>query len=75
MLIKAFFFGKPCVTAREQTEWVELVEHGFNTLVGSDTEKLVDAYRRSMQRSYNFSINLYGNGKASAVVAQEIERF
>ena len=72
---EAFFFGKPCVTAREQTEWVELVEHGFNTLVGSDTEKLVDAYRRSMQRRYNFSIDLYGNGKASAVVAQEIERF
>lgn len=72
---EAFFFGKPCITAREQTEWVELVEKGFNILVGSDTEKMVAAYHLSMQRSYNFNVNLYGNGKASAVVAQEIERF
>ncbi len=34
---EAFFFQKQCITMREQTEWVELVENGFNTLTGSDT--------------------------------------
>lgn len=72
---EAFFFGKPCITAREQTEWVELVERGFNILVGSDAQKMVAAYHHSMAQTYNFDINLYGNGKASEVVAQEIERF
>lgn len=72
---EAYFFGKPCITAREQTEWVELVEQGYNTLVGSDTAAMVDAYHQSMTRSYDFSVNLYGNGQASAAVAREIERF
>ena len=41
---EAFFFGKHCITLREQTEWVELVENGFNILVGSDTSKLKLAF-------------------------------
>ncbi|WP_410966352.1 UDP-N-acetylglucosamine 2-epimerase, partial [Salmonella sp. SAL4449] len=32
---EAFFFGKPCVTMRDQTEWVELVTCGANVLVGA----------------------------------------
>ena len=31
---EAFFFGKPCITMRDNTEWVELVDSGWNTLVG-----------------------------------------
>lgn len=72
---EAFFFQKPCITAREQTEWVELVEGGFNTLVGADASLMVESYHQALKKSYNFDVNLYGNGLASGVVAQEIERF
>lgn len=72
---EAFFFAKPCITAREQTEWVELVDHGFNTLVGSNANLMVEAYHNAIARQHSFAINLYGNGKASEVVAAEIERF
>ena len=47
---EAFFFGKHCITMREQTEWVELVENGFNTLTGSDAEKIVTAYEQTKQK-------------------------
>ncbi len=40
---EAYFFGVPCVTLREETEWVETVELGWNALVGSDEEKIVVA--------------------------------
>ena len=35
---EAFFFKKPCITLRDETEWVELVEHRVNVLVGVDGE-------------------------------------
>jgi UDP-GlcNAc3NAcA epimerase len=38
---EAYFFKKPCITLRDSTEWVELVNSGWNTLVGADTEKII----------------------------------
>lgn len=36
---EAYFFEKKCITLRDETEWVELVECGANILVGADKEK------------------------------------
>ena len=72
---EAFFFGKHCITMREQTEWVELVENGFNTLTGSDAKKIVTAYEQTKQKKSDFSINLYGKGQAAEVAAKEIFSF
>lgn len=41
---EAFFFGKPCITLRNETEWVETVESGWNTLVGADADKIRKAF-------------------------------
>ncbi|NDP20460.1 MAG: UDP-N-acetylglucosamine 2-epimerase (non-hydrolyzing) [Paludibacter sp.] len=71
---EAFFFGKHCITLREQTEWVELVENGFNILVGSDSKKLKDAFEFFKTKKSDFSINLYGKGKAAEIAAKEIVR-
>jgi UDP-GlcNAc3NAcA epimerase len=40
---EAFWLGVPCVTLRDETEWTETVETGWNTLVGADTNRIVDA--------------------------------
>ena len=72
---EAFFFGKHCITLREQTEWVELVEHGFNQLVGTDTELLDNAFQYFKTKKSDFSIDLYGKGKAAEIAVREIYKF
>ena len=62
---EAFFFGKHCVTMRDQTEWVELIEAGVNVLVGADQSTIIEQAGHMMSKSSDFSIDLYGNGKAS----------
>jgi len=38
---EAFFFGVPCVTLRTETEWTELVDAGWNRVVGTDSARIV----------------------------------
>lgn len=58
---EAFFNGKHCIVAREQTEWVELVANGFAGLVGADAEKMYKAFQKFQNCQSDFSMNLFGN--------------
>jgi UDP-GlcNAc3NAcA epimerase len=71
---EAYFFAKHCITLREQTEWVELVENGYNVLTGSNTEKIAAAFEHFKTKESDFSINLYGNGRAAESAALEIKK-
>lgn len=63
---EAYFFEKQCVTLRDETEWVELIECGANALVGADKEKILEAYNNNSKfNKENSKLNLYGGGKAS----------
>jgi len=68
---EAFFFEKPCITLRDETEWVELVDNGFNKLVGADKKTILQAYT-NQDFNNNFDINLYGMGKASQVIIEQL---
>jgi UDP-GlcNAc3NAcA epimerase len=61
---EAYFFKKPCVTLRDETEWVELVENGLNLIAGADTEKIYQCYREGIEKKINFELRLYGDGSA-----------
>lgn len=61
---EAFFYHVPCVTMREETEWVETVSAGWNILVGSDTFKLVDAVEQYSRRT-KLDIKPYGDGDSA----------
>jgi UDP-GlcNAc3NAcA epimerase len=71
---EAFFFKKPCITLRDETEWVELVEHGFNLLAGAETQRIYDAYKTIVEENLDFSIDLYGDGKAGERVVDILIR-
>ena len=61
---EAFFFQKPCVTLRDETEWVELVEHGFNMVAGIETESIYNVFKVMVDKKIDSKINLYGKGNA-----------
>ena len=67
---EAFFFGKKCITFRDETEWVELVTGGFNTITGADKDKIVEAFKNSINKSCDFAVNLYGGGMAADRIAE-----
>jgi UDP-GlcNAc3NAcA epimerase len=62
---EAFFFSKPCVTTRDQTEWVELVEAGANVLVGADRIKILAGVQLMVKERIIDDGLLYGGGKAA----------
>jgi UDP-GlcNAc3NAcA epimerase len=60
---EAFFYGVPCITMRDETEWVETVELGWNKIVGADKDKILNA---ANSLSYGESgASPYGDGLAS----------
>jgi len=67
---EAYFFSKPCITLRDETEWVELVDGGYNLIVGADTKKIVKSVNDTTARSYDFSKNLYGNGRSAVAIVE-----
>lgn len=68
---EAYFHQKPCVTMRDETEWVELVEIGANIIVGADPIALAQAIRTPFGAS-DFEFGLYGNGDASERIASAL---
>ena len=58
---EAFFNQKCCVIAREETEWVELVENGFASISGSLSETILKDYQNFIQLEKDFDMPLYGN--------------
>jgi UDP-GlcNAc3NAcA epimerase len=64
---EAFFFAVPCLTLREETEWVETVEAGWNRLVGADPAAIVRAAREF--RPVGSPPPLLGDGRAAERIA------
>lgn len=67
---EAFFMGKACVTMRDETEWVELLEVGANELVGANLENIVKSVKRNLGRKVIDENKLYGGGDASNKIAE-----
>ncbi len=72
---EAYFFEKPCVTFRDETEWVELVEVGANKVVGAKKDSIVHAAKEFLKNKPNFNQKLYGDGKASHQIIEALLNF
>ena len=69
---EAFFYKVPCVTLREETEWVELVEAGANELVDADADRIHSAARHHLGRTIGDRHELYGGGRAAERIANRL---
>lgn len=69
---EAFFFRKPCVTVRDETEWVELVECGANLLVDSNTQAILQAVNMMHAKTIRDENALYGGGFAASRILGEL---
>ncbi|MDK8463852.1 UDP-N-acetylglucosamine 2-epimerase (non-hydrolyzing) [Marinobacter sp. SS13-12] len=71
---EAYFFGKACVTMRDQTEWVELVEIAANVLVGAVAHRIIQECTKNRGRQVKDLSELYGGGKASYRIVELLKK-
>ena len=70
---ESFFAKKKCLVVREQTEWIELIDQGTNLLC--KPKNLYQAYSKISKQECNFLNNFYGDGNATNIIIQSIEKF
>ena len=69
---EAYFFAKPCVILREQTEWVEVVEAGAAILTGAHTEKIVSAAQQLLALDIQTDPAIFGDGQAANFICEKL---
>ena len=70
---EAYILKVPCITMRDETEWVETVKSGWNTIVGADKKKITRALK-VVDRKMAHPL-LYGDGHASEKIAKLLKRY
>lgn len=69
---EAFFFQKPCIILRPETEWVELVENGTAILADIDQDKIINAFVQFKNKRDLFFPPVFGNGQAAEFICEEV---
>ncbi|EIW00669.1 non-hydrolyzing UDP-N-acetylglucosamine 2-epimerase [Thermoanaerobacter siderophilus] len=73
---EAFFYRILCVTLREETEWVELVDLGWNYLVPPDSEKFIEeSIRKVLNAPHGLDAEPYGDGKAAEKIVKVLRKY
>ena len=70
---EAYFLKKPCITMRDETEWVETVQNGWNVIVGSDSNKIMDALENF--NPVGSPASAFGNGDTSSLITDIIGKY
>ncbi|MEZ4968370.1 MAG: UDP-N-acetylglucosamine 2-epimerase (non-hydrolyzing) [Flavobacteriaceae bacterium] len=69
---EAYFFKKPCITVRDETEWVELVRSGVNILTGHFKDRIIEAFNVFKKADIDFSKELYGSGNSGEIIVKKL---
>jgi UDP-GlcNAc3NAcA epimerase len=69
---EAYFFRKPCVILRPQTEWVEIVENGNAILADASKKRIITAFEYLTAKNNLSYPPLYGDGKAAVFICEKI---
>lgn len=67
---EAYFAKKECITLREQTEWIETLNGGWNTLVGMNRSKIIDSIKE--KRLLEPQKNYFGDGNSAELILKQI---
>jgi UDP-N-acetylglucosamine 2-epimerase len=68
---EAYLLGVPCVTLRDETEWVETLAGGWNVLAGDDCDRILAAARRP--RPQGAPPPVFGDGHAAERMVRALE--
>lgn len=68
---EAYYFKKPCVILRPETEWVEIIKQGAGILTDADYKRIVEAYMTLSNAKVDYA-PIFGNGNASEFIIEKI---
>lgn len=68
---EAFFFERPCVILRPETEWVEIVNHGAGVIADADKARIIDGYEKLVNHPVSFP-KLFGDANAAKHILETI---
>jgi UDP-GlcNAc3NAcA epimerase len=69
---EAYFFKKYCITLRDETEWVELIEADVNQLAGAEKTKILTLFSQYWKTQPTFPTNLYGQGDSAKEIVRQL---
>ena len=67
---EAYFLGKPCITLRTETEWTETLSDNWNTITGTDPEKIAGAIRQPIPQASRKQE--FGDGNAAGLIVDKL---
>jgi UDP-GlcNAc3NAcA epimerase len=68
---EAYFLGRPCITIRNETEWIETLHDGWNILTGTTPDKIKQAILTSIPTAEKR--NKFGNGRAAELIVENLK--
>lgn len=71
---EAYYFQKPCVIMRPETEWVEIVEHGAGMVADASADAIIEAYNVLTNRRMEFP-QIFGDGKAAEFILEKMVEY
>ncbi len=69
---EAYYFDKYCITLRNETEWKELADEGYNVVAGTDTQKIVSSFHELIKKEPRFTKKFYGEGNAAGFIVKQL---
>jgi UDP-GlcNAc3NAcA epimerase len=72
---EAFYFEKPCVILRPETEWVELVECGAAIVADADEKRIISAFTTLNSKKGMTFPKFYGDGRAAEFICGELVKY